>query len=471
SIQPIATLRLIFSLGVQYNVFNQTRYSEAMNLNILDILEKYDLNDIASFSHKAKYFDKADWLNLSDDLDSFYSSQNLPNTHEIKTEPLVFCFPSLPFDDLPHISPHLLVADRVLLDDPLYDAIAGLAGFTAVPDVGNTAFELRKEQRLLETLRIIRFYIEAQDLIKEGKLVPFKQTSLPDISVKFQELFLKSIKKDSDLMKLACGKIGLRRFQWITLKQSINWFISKRKSQTLSKYLSKSPILTQVAFHTDQVENIAASLMSFLMCGGLQGYSTDFIRVEFALLYRKILEIATALNMKAESKEQVLLPTGFSKNIINVPSLRNIPLERILDTIIKEPTAFDTYRFSISEKLLKISAPPGSTERERQIIEITESIKKDLSGINAAYNGIRKSFHQKIGVNLVLGSFSIVTAGLSATAQNLDALAIAGSIFGGATLSKVAKDLTKEWIDHQKELSKLKERENYFIWKSQINSK
>jgi len=47
----------------------------------------------------------------------------------------------------------------------------------------------------------------------------------------------------------------------------------------------------------------------------------------------------------------------------------------------------------------------------------------------------------------------------------MDVLSVAGSVFAGTTLGVSIKDLVKDWLGYQKEVLKLQENENYFVWK------
>lgn len=133
--------------------------------------------------------------------------------------------------------------------------------------------------------------------------------------------------------------------------------------------------------------------------------------------------------------------------------------------IAQEADAFKSFRLSMNQRLLEISAPFGDSEREKQILEIRESMQHDVQDITLAYAEIQKSFAKKFAVHVILGSSAILIAGASTTGQNLDVLSIAGGVFAGATISASVKEFAKEWLEYQRELLKLKSRENYFIWK------
>lgn len=441
-----------------------------MSIEILKILEQYKLDNLADLSVRLRNFSVQDWHDLSDDMDKFYSTQPTSKSFSTSLTPLVFCFASLPTSELPNITPHLLVSDKVFLDDPLYDKLPILAqNSTAYSQEGlKLANELARDELIKDIENNIAFYLRSKELIQEGKLTLYKQTSLPSFAYKFNDVFLDVGLKDKKIRKILIGDKSLFSFYLPTYQtQLLGKFnkIFRKINDSPTEILKKSTFAGDLT-HMILVESVIASLAVFAVFGGLQGLSTDFIKPEYAYVYRRAIEVASHLNQELPSTNQLLLPGGFSANGIHVPVLHNIPIERVLDTIEHESAAFIAFRFALNEKLLRISEPPSSHERERQIITISQAIEKDVADISLAYQEIQKTYSKKFTMHLGLGISSIMVAGMSTLGQNLDALSLASGIFAGATLSASVKEFAKEWLDYQKELSQLKSKENYFVWKT-----
>jgi hypothetical protein len=441
-----------------------------MSIEILRILDKFDLNNPADLSARLRRFTVQDWHDLSDEMDDCYATQPKPNNSADAVTPLVFCFASLPTNELSNITPHLLVSDKVFLDDPLYDKLPYLAqDFTPYNQSRrNLIYELVKDGLITDVANNISFYLRSKELIQEGKLNLYKETRLPEFSLEFNSAFLDVVLKDKKIRQTLLGEKSLLSFYYPAYKALL---VGKAKAFFGKTKISASELLKNTAYSHDltqisRIEPLIGSLAVFAAFGGIQGLSTDFIRPEYAYVYRRALEVASHLNLELPSSNQLLIPAGFSTNGIQVPILHDVPIERVLDTIQRESSAFLAFRSSLNQKLLQISEPPSSNERERQIISISQSIEKDVADISLAYQEIQKSYAKKFAMHLGLGASSIIVAGLSTIGQNLDALSLATGIFAGATLSASVKEFAKEWLDYQKELSQLKSKENYFVWKT-----
>lgn len=452
-----------------------------MTIGVLRILSNYEFDSLDKLSSKIGNLSSADWLNLFNELDEYYSSLPIPQFESTTLTPLTFCFPSLPANELSSISTHLAIADKVLLDDPLYDYIPYLAqNWNPQKSSGESVIKgatsiFAQKATLVDIRNTIAFYLRAKELIQEGKLVVYKQTRLPDFAGQFNTVFMETVLKDKKFRKIYAGNHNIGIIGYEIAKGVISarlQMLFKNKNQDtefqthlLANLIEKSPMLSKSLAHGIKIEPLIGSYAIFAICGGLQGLSSDFINTDYAYVFRRAIEVASQLNIQLPSSNQLLLPSSFSTNGIQVPLLHTIPLERVLEVISTEPMAFSAFRASLNERLLQISSPPNTLEREREILLIQQGIEKDLSGISLAYDEIQKSFSRKFAVHLALGASSILVAGLSTISQNLDSLAIASSILAGATLSTSIKEFSKEWLDYHENLLKLKSRENFFVWK------
>lgn len=438
-----------------------------MSSGVLKILAEYELDSIVHLPKKLERLAPSDWLSLSNALDDYYASMSIPRPSSPGLTPLTFNFASLPGYMLPRISTHLLISDKVLLDDPLYDTVATLADWSVSQRPGlKFEYLLATKALLADAFENIAFYLRAKELIQEGKLLLYKQTELPTFAYTFQKAFPAFVLNDKRMRGILFGgQSPVTLLRGLFVVRLLTAKLLKMRGKAAIEYVGRSRRLTQAASKFWTTYPTLSSLSVFAISGGLQGFSTDFISPDYAYIFRRVLELAGRLNAELPSTDRLPLPAGFSLNYIQIPGLRNVPVERVLDVISEEPLAFETFRSSLNEKLLQVSAPPGSVEREKQILAISESIQSDVSDIALAYNEIRKSFSKKLASYIVLDSFAILVAGLSTMGQNLDALAITGSVLSGAALGTSIKELAKEWLDYRRERLKLKSRDSYFVWR------
>jgi hypothetical protein len=200
--------------------------------------------------------------------------------------------------------------------------------------------------------------------------------------------------------------------------------------------------------------------------GGLQGLSTDFITDNNYLLLRFALDLLSKTN-KGVTDNQAKFPIGISQQLVNVPLLYNIPIERVLELALLEPDRFESFKSSLRQQLLSIDTPAGSVERDRQLYEINSKMEKDVTDLTLALKSSQRKLSQKFAVYTSLSAFSIVTAGLSTIGHNLDTLSIIGAITAGTGFSASIKEFAKEWLVYQDEIENLRSNPNYFIWKLQ----
>lgn len=453
-----------------------------MSSGFFNILGKYGLDKIADLSWKASRLSITDWSNLADELEAYYDTLS-PSTDIIS--PLTFDFPSLPPDLLPKISTHLIFADKVFVDDPLL-IIARPLGWKKIQSKGVLEFIAQKHPDLAEedledlygnlgtiaafaeetlvdqAVKVLRFYLQAKELIQEGKLVPYNNAISGNWPVKYWETFYNIARKDKrfqsiiGLDKKTAFKVALIPLllrvipNKSVLGKNLDTIYEEQLTSLINKMVLAAPMV--------------ASVSAFVFTWGNRGRSTDFIHPDLAYLFRMELECIAQLNKELPPHQRILLPSSFSLNGIQIPSLQNVPIERVLEIVSKEPEVFESFRSALNERLLQINAPPGSIEREKEIAAIAENLQKDIYSIQLAFENIRKDFARRFALNLILSTFSIVIAGISAVGQNLNALSLLGSIFASTTLGASAKELVNEWIEFRAKRDELKSSTNYMVW-------
>ena len=455
--------------------------------SFFDVLRSYGLDRPEVLDQRLLHMGERDWKAFSDALDAYFKAQPAPHADPRPRTPLTFCLPSLPPQELAQTASHLLIADRLYLDDPLYDYAAFLSGPEfddpgLQPGAQMTAAYRAGYPICLQNLRaVLQYYHQARELIAEGRLVPYKLTQMPDGAWPFISVYTRQTLLDARAMRIA-GYGSPAGLAALALKQILT---QNRLARAVSRRLGKpAPPAPQPrpAVHFDEITAASArldarlqryftyqplwvSLAAFAIAGGLQGLSTDFFSPDYAYMFRKALDAARQVNRKLPQDRRFLIPAGFSLNGLRLPALLNLPVERVLDTITHEPHAFQAFRAQINQKLLEISAPAGSPEREQQILALQHSVEHDVAQISLTYQEISTSYRQRFSTNLALGSASVLVAGLTTLGSNLDALSIAGGVFSGLSLSASLKEFAKEWLDYQRDLLKLKANDNYFVWR------
>ncbi|CAB1076159.1 hypothetical protein D1AOALGA4SA_3957 [Olavius algarvensis Delta 1 endosymbiont] len=139
-----------------------------MQFQIFQLLQDYQLDDLATIRQRLMAMSQNDWLSFSDSLEKYYESALLPNLSVESINPLTFCLPSIPAQFLPKITSHILLADRVFLDDPLYDIAATVAGFGSTRSPEHKYLLKWARQACLEQAeKQIEFYLRAKELIIE----------------------------------------------------------------------------------------------------------------------------------------------------------------------------------------------------------------------------------------------------------------------------------------------------------------
>jgi hypothetical protein len=467
---------------------------------ITDILNEYELDLNSDLDIRLKDIQPSEWKSILNKLEKAYSNNALTSIQQGGLTPMTFSFPALPAPLLPSISSQLLVADKTWIDDPLYDTLLlvdQVSDINKLRDIFPTNLSNAKlihqvlYPSLLYNLKCyIEFYLKAKDLILENRLIPYKNIAIPDWTNRFVELLNGQIQSDRNLRKsmgipTGFSSLGILAYAGImmTIGKTYNTVSSRILHALPNSYanrLENAGIFTlpekartttykmvglpQLASNSLQMQAILPSLIDFI-ANRPRGLSTDLVSKEMAYLYRQCLSNIEIINNSLPQEEKIPALMKISQQSFQLPMINNVPVEYVLDTVSKEWNAFESYRALLNERFLKLSAPAGSAEREREIIQIQESIRGDIAAISEAHKNIISKLGRRLSINLTLGTFGVAVTGLGVSAQNLDFLAIVGSVAGGTALVTAAKEIAKDYAVYKEELQELKLHQNYFIWK------
>lgn len=446
-----------------------------MSSGFFNILEKYGLGKVADLPQNISSLSDSNLSDLANELDAYYNTLSPPPN---AISPLVFDFPSLPTDLLPQISTHLLFADRVFLDDPLLRILSpfrtvetkGFREFLAqrfpqldidIHNLFDIVSFIARETIVNEAIKTLQFYLQAKELIQEGRLFIYRNDPPSGYTTRYYEIFYNLARKD-------------RRFHRIAGLDQGTIFKGTLASLLRKAIPDKSPLATRL---DDAVfENFSklikkislsgpmiSSMSVFVRNWGKHGTSTDFIHPDLAYLFRMELEFITQINKELPSDQQILVPASFSLSGLRIPALQNVPVERVLEILSKESVDFLSFRSALHEKLLQITAPPGTPEREREIAAIIESLQKEIYGLQVTFEKLRQDFVRKLAINLALSSFSIAIAGISTSPQNLNAISLLSSIFASTALVASVKEMINECAEFKAKRDELKANSNYFV--------
>ncbi|MBI3536031.1 MAG: hypothetical protein HY070_00480 [Chloroflexi bacterium] len=478
---------------------------------ILKTLDNYGLNDRNTLRERIRKIEPADWLQILNYLENEYkNAQSSSESHTERLQPLHFSFPSLPTQLLPRILPHVLVSEKTFLDDPLYDCLTAFAegseaateSFSSLPKI---IFEPAIRSFLPQIEQTIDFFLRSRDLISTGRLIPFKDLRLLPPLIIFNPIHRvllsnKSLQSHFGLTTIILEAMSATANRGAIVNKGVRpsfdpkVFLKKPRMlvplvqiwSRVAPYLIRAQFsrgdarrkhaadgLSQIASEwANALQEIAlfntqvVGFFYWLVSNDFRGTSTDLLSSERALIYRLMVGAISDANALIPPESRLVLPADIGILGIDVPLLDNVPPEYILDLAAKEGDAYENFRGALNEKLLSITAEIGTTEREIQIQRIRESLTKNVSDISLAYQNLQRDFSRRTKLNLAITTSSIFVAGLSALSRNLDAIAIAGGVAAGAGLTQGIKEFAKDWLDHQRELEKLKTSDNYFIWKA-----
>ena len=448
-----------------------------MSSGFFNILEKYGLGKVADLPQNISSLSDSNLSDLANELDAYYNTLSPPpNT----TSPLVFDFPSLPTDLLPQISTHLLFADRVFLDDPLLRILSpfrtveakGFQGFLAqrfphldidIHDLFDIVSFIARETIVNEATKTLQFYLQAKELIQEGRLFIYRNDPPSGYTARYYEISYNLARKDRrfhrivglDKGTILKGTLALLLRRPIPDKSPLATRLDDAFFENFSKLIKKISLSGPMV----------SSMPVFVRNWGKHGTSTDFIHPDLAYLFRMELEFITQLNKELPSDQQIPVPASFSLSGLRIPALQNVPVERVLEILSKESVDFLSFRSALHEKLLQITAPPGTPEREREIAVIVESLQKEIYGLQAIFEKLRQDFIRKLAINLALSSFSIAIAGISTSPQNLNIISLLSSIFASTALGASVKEMINECAEFKAKRDELKANSNYFVWK------
>ncbi len=453
---------------------------------IYSILEEYGLGEKHELSKRLRELQASDWRSIADTLETWYA-QNPPQFEKAATSvsPLTFSFLPLPGPLLPSLARYLPVADSVWLDDLLYDSAILLQLAARFPEfvgqfwkgmsmppppLDHELAQQELESRLLRNVEAyVRFYLEAKELVLEGRLMPYKVLPIPHLTDEFSWLLMRQAVLEAIMEKMldparrhwALNKVGwavlhgldrvLPEDLFLALATDIRDRIVKEQAHALVGPMAELP---PVAASCIQVAVYAA-----------HAPSTDLVSADMAYMFRLTLRLIEQLNSNLPSDHRIHAPMQVSRESLPVLLLDGIPIQRVLDAVQEEPQAWDHLRASLTTRLRQISAPPGSLERDRQIARSQAMLERDLGRIRLAYDKIRANFTSRFSLHLPLAVIGIAVAGAGVAAQNLDTFAPASRIAGATGIASGVKELAKAWLEHAEKRGQLRARENFFVWK------
>jgi hypothetical protein len=443
---------------------------------IFQICSEYNLTDEKELSARILKLGPDDWARIVDTMEKWYQADIYSAQQNISTStPLTFTFPALPTNLLNSLSKYLLIGDAVWFDDPLYDSLCLLEAYKNCDDFKKySTLNLAFQHTLSAVETYIRFYAKAKNLVEAGKLIPYKNMVGPAFPRPLANAVFQTLFQNKGLLR----ELGIRRsflrqkllpelvflIRPLFLRVVRNLETRKRFGRSLIKFSQIDPTMDNafVAFP------IFFSLLYFFLYPP-PGSSSDLLTSDFARLYRMTLDLLCKCNDLLPPERKLVLPIRVSLTTPQILLIDNVPLERIIDAYEMEREALDHYRYSLNEKLLQITAPPGSLEREREIARIKESIQKDVSGISIAFKTINNTYRKRLTLSLLLSAMGVSVTGVGTSAQNLDVLSIAASAAGASAVVAGIKDILKDWQDYKRDVNLLHSRENFLIWKFHSN--
>lgn len=339
---------------------------------IYRLLDEYSLNQQEHLRQRIREFESEDWLELEVKLLLEHTKSEVrASKGETTPTPLTFWFPCLPPALLPSIASHLLVTDTAWLDDPLYEIVGQirfLQDRVLREEMGRPLGEqdrwvqqqyLMMHDSLLEDLEAcIKFYLRAKQLVIEGRLIPYKRRHL-DWEEMFADGLLRRFATDRKL-RASAGLTGawadvffvldglLKSLMELSPPMSMRpkraWTLLARIRSALWRR-STAPWYFRTFPH---FSNLTQSFLD-LAVHGPRGQSTDFLSPQMAYVIRSCLEVVDHINATLPPDQRIRAPMQMSQGALEVPLLSNIPLERVLDTILAEWDAFEKYRASLNE--------------------------------------------------------------------------------------------------------------------------
>jgi hypothetical protein len=150
----------------------------------------------------------------------------------------------------------MIVADRVFLDDPLYDIVTILGEYMATeyPWVRAETW-IARELLVKNAVETIKFYLRTKEVIEEKKLIPHKQLTMPKFTGEFQKYFKNAVEHDKRLQFILSGTSHRSLMQGLTLTHStIARLLNKpdivRKSKSLTNFAILSPKTNLFSLHS-----------------------------------------------------------------------------------------------------------------------------------------------------------------------------------------------------------------------------
>lgn len=415
----------------------------------------------------------------------------LDRTNKVSDQGLSINMPYPSIEIMGEITSYLFLCEKLHFPDPLTDYFGTLAwssediysGLAQIKSLDNqiyseildeiSDFEHNIDRHEIDLLGIIRtvqlkrtnhlinYYIEYKDLIDEGVLMPFT-----DSTITF-DLADRSI---SDRLVANIYDLG-KKYAKSTIDKHKEEIVSKARSMKLAGQDLRSfirevlPVVSQEALETGinvmfftpttmkLKEMFPASQSANLVMGGNK--NQDYINDAIALVGESIGEKDLSITWPAIEDEISFLTIG------------NIHPQDLLSIRYKEKDALEKYRYSVQEKLLDIRNVVGTDDYKRLISKLSLEQKKQITEMSLLANHIKKDHLRKSSFQLTTTFLSAAGAILSAMASTQDPLALVGTGIASAGFTAGISKLVETWISYKGEIDKLREKDSYILWKLQ----
>lgn len=408
-------------------------------------------------------------LSLSDvslilnNMDTWYSA-NKPSLME-KNKIFDYWIPSANINELQNITANLVLADSVLLVDPLYDYLCYLDSSSATQwiiqdfsanhkhvclNCSKKILELENDELKRKITDIVKFYIRNKALIETGLLIPYVDTSSiyyveesgwGEICSKYDE----DAKNFYERVKRNLSKIN--------------------KNTTLSKHLvneSTLPILNEWIRLEHIKRPSLIAVQDILLNHSVPAPSIDFLNNLSAGIFKGLLKFFK------EKTKQTNIPNIVYPGIndyLSIPSIRGLRPEILLEILEDKKSSLQQFKEYLVEKTAEISYPVGSREWRAQVNGARAKMRKEIIQINRELEDAKHDYMKRQTENLTIVGLSISVALLAISGQNLDLISILQGVASGAALSSGMKNIFDSWLNYQAKVQEQKRRDVYFLWR------
>jgi hypothetical protein len=343
-----------------------------------------------------------------------------------------------------HLSAQLILADRVIADDPLYHLLMHLTwgeNFLGDTEISRRIGRFQERVTKRKIIEVAKFYKKAKDLIDENRFVPFFDNYSADYMVLMTPELQKVFSEDPNIKAMG------RNIENLQTRLTPDNFAMGIGRELLDSLLNKNSTVNSLAYLLLSPRYIAPSI--------------DLLEQQSSQTLRHIL---TQLSRSKESGLPKTKLAPFSQNSLELPTLKNVPIERVTAVSERKKESIASFKAELLSRVAKISSPLGSDEWEREIIAIRFETQKDLLSLKKALEHEQGNLLRAVSADVLLLSFSVALAGLAFSGQQVNTLSMLQSVAAGAGLISGLKGLSERWLEHKKQVDKLKEHNLYFLW-------